>query len=147
MSSIATLAVSRLVDRSPLNRWLGMHVISADDYGVLLGIKWREELISNPDVRSTHGGILATLIDAGADYAVALKVGAPVPTIDLHVDYHQMAGPGDLRVEGKVIHLGARIAVAHARVFDMSGELVASGRGLYRVPTRQGVEPKKNSIA
>lgn len=134
MSSTVFTEASRFVNRSPLNRWLGMSVLQADDDGIVLGIRWREELISNPDVRSTHGGILATLIDAAGDYAVALKVGVPVPTIDMHVDFHRMAKPGDLRAEGQVIHLGKRFATAHARVLDMEGNLIASGRALYLVP-------------
>jgi len=119
------------VDRSPFNRWLGMEVESADEQGIVLTIKWREELISSPERRSTHGGVLATLVDAAGDYAVALKVGYPVPTMDMRVDYHRMAGPGDLRVEGRVVHMSKRYATAEGRVMDMEGRLVASGRALY----------------
>ena len=141
MSSTAFTEASRIVNRSPLNRWLGMSVLRADDDGITLGIRWREELISNPDIRSTHGGILATLIDAAGDYAVALKVGVAVPTIDMHVDFHRMAKPGDLRAEGQVIHLGRRFATAHARVLDAEGNLIASGRALYLVPAPVGAAP------
>lgn len=138
---------NRIVNRSPLNRWLGMSVLRADDNGITLGIQWREELISNPDIRSTHGGILATLIDAAGDYAVALKVGVPVPTIDMQVDFHRMAKPGDLRAEGQVIHLGKRFATAHARVLDMEGNLIASGRALYLVPAPARPAPATETSA
>ena len=122
-----------LVDRSPFNRWLGMTVESVGDDGIVLRIRWREELISSPERRSTHGGILATLVDAGGDYAVALKLGRAVPTIDMRVDYHRVALPGDLQVEGRIITLGKTLATAESRVLDMSGNLVASGRALYMV--------------
>ncbi len=141
MSPTAFAEASRIVNRSPLNRWLGMSVLRVDDDGIALGIRWREELISNPDIRSTHGGILATLIDAAGDYAVALKVGVPVPTIDMHVDFHRVAKPGDLRAEGQVIHLGRRFATAHARVLDTEGNLIASGRALYLVPAPVSAAP------
>ena len=122
-----------LVDRSPFNRWLGMTVESVGEEGIVLRIRWREELISSPERRSTHGGILATLVDAGGDYAVALKLGRAVPTIDMRVDYHRVALPGDLQVEGRIITLGKTLATAESRVLDMSGNLVASGRALYMV--------------
>jgi len=122
---------NRFINRSPFNRWLGMACVDAGDDHVVIAIKWREELISSPELRTTHGGVLATLIDCAADYAVALKVDHPVPTMDLRVDYHRVATPGDLRAEGRVVHLGRRFATADARVFDMDGKLVASGRGLY----------------
>jgi uncharacterized protein (TIGR00369 family) len=129
---------NQLVTRSPFNRWLGMSCTGADEDRILLTIKWREELISSPELRSTHGGVLAALVDCAADYAIALKVGHPVPTMDLRVDYHRTAKPGDLQAEGKVIHLGRRFGTAEARVFDMEGKLVASGRGLYLI---QAPEP------
>ncbi len=130
---------TQFVDRSPLNRWLGMSVLNADDDGIVLNIKWREDFISSPELRSTHGGILATLIDAAGDYAVAIKVGHPVPTVDMRVDYHRIAHPGDLRAEGRIINLGKSMATAEARVLDTSGRLIASGRALYliRSPNRQ----------
>ncbi|MGV3653534.1 MAG: PaaI family thioesterase, partial [Noviherbaspirillum sp.] len=67
------------------------------------------------------------------DYAVALKVGHPVPTMDMRVDYHRVAKPGDLRAEGRIINIGKSFATAEARVLDMEGNLVASGRALYLI--------------
>jgi acyl-coenzyme A thioesterase PaaI-like protein len=42
----------------------------------------------NPDRRYTHGGVLAALVDLGADWAMVKTLGLGVPTIDLRVDYH-----------------------------------------------------------
>jgi uncharacterized protein (TIGR00369 family) len=132
-NAAAFAKAKEFVDRSPFNRWLGMSVLAAGDEGIILGVTWREEFISSPERRSTHGGILATLVDAAGDYAVAIKVGRPVPTIDMRVDYHRIATPGDLRAEGRVINLGKSMATAEARILDMSGRLIASGRALYLV--------------
>ncbi|MEI9926148.1 MAG: PaaI family thioesterase [Bradyrhizobium sp.] len=57
---------------------------------------WREEWVVNPDRGYTHGGILATLVDLTADWAMVSKTGRGVPTIDLRVDYHRAAMPGVL---------------------------------------------------
>lgn len=144
MTATAFDMATKFINRSPFNRWLGMSVISADDDGIVLAVTWREEFISNPDRRSTHGGILATLVDAAGDYAVALKIGRPVPTIDMRVDYHRMAAPGDLRAEGRVIRVGNSLATAEARVLDMEGNLIASGRALYQVRLPQHAEAPIN---
>ena len=61
--------------------------------------------------------------------------GRGVPTIDLRVDYHSPA-KGDLRAVGKVIKPGRQHSVAEAQVFDASGKLVASGRGVYLTPPK-----------
>ncbi|WP_151446715.1 PaaI family thioesterase [Lacisediminimonas profundi] len=120
-----------IVDRSPFNRWLGMTVESVSEESILLRIRWREELISSPERQSTHGGILATLIDTSGDYAVAARIGRALPTVDLRVDYHRTATPGDLLAEARVVNLGGTLATADSRITDLSGRLIASGRGLY----------------
>jgi uncharacterized protein (TIGR00369 family) len=115
----------------PFNRWLGFKVLKLDDSGLELKATWREEWIVNPERRYTHGGILAAIIDVAADYAIAIKVGRPVPTIDIRVDYHKAAMPGDVIAKAKVVRMGSQYATAEAYVYDSEGALVASGRGTY----------------
>jgi len=92
---------------------------------------WREEWVVNPDRRYTHGGILSAIIDVAADYAIAAKIGRPVPTIDLRVDFHKAAMPGDLTAKARIVRLGGQYSTAEALLYDKNGELVASGRGTY----------------
>ncbi len=85
----------------------------------------------NPERRYTHGGILAAIIDVAADYAIAAQLGRPVPTIDIRVDYHKAAMPGDLTAKARVVRMGSQYSTAEANVYDQEGALVASGRGTY----------------
>jgi uncharacterized protein (TIGR00369 family) len=85
----------------------------------------------NPERRYTHGGILATLVDLSADWALYTRTGRGVPTIDLRVDYHRAALPGDLVARGQVVKWGSQFSVAEAQVYDSEDHLVASGRGVY----------------
>ena len=85
MSEEPTLErVQALVTRGPYHQWLGLKVIALHEDGIELRATWREEWIVNPDRRYTHGGILATLVDLGADWAMVRKNGRGVPTISLH---------------------------------------------------------------
>ena len=132
MSEELTLGrVQELVTRAPYHRWLGLSVVALHEDGIELSATWREEWVVNPDRRYTHGGILATLIDLGADWAMVTKTGRGVPTIDLRIDYHAAAMPGDLIIRGKVVRMGSQFSTAEARVFDAQGKLLASGRGTY----------------
>ncbi len=115
----------------PFNRWLGFKVLKMDESGLELKATWREEWVVNPDRRYTHGGILAAIIDVAADYAIAVQLGRPVPTIDIRVDYHKAAMPGDLIAKAKVVRMGGQYSTAEAYVYDAEGALVASGRGTY----------------
>jgi uncharacterized protein (TIGR00369 family) len=123
--------VEALLTRGPYHQWLGLSVISVGDGTIEIGAKWREEWVVNPDRRYTHGGILAALVDLTADWALVSKTGRGVPTVDLRVDYHRAAMPGDLVARGKVVKFGSSISVAEAYVYDASGALLASGRGVY----------------
>lgn len=116
---------------NPFNNWMGLHILSLDDDSLEIGLKWREEMVSNPRARVTHGGILGALIDVAADFMIAAKVGTPVPTVDLRVDYHRAATPGDLKAVARIVRLGTTNSVAEAVVYDGEGKLVASGRGVY----------------
>jgi uncharacterized protein (TIGR00369 family) len=115
----------------PFNRWLGFKVLKMAEGELELKATWREEWVVNPDRRYTHGGILAAIIDVAADYAIAVTFGNPVPTIDIRVDYHKAAMPGDLIAKAKVIRMGGQYSTAEAYVYDKDGALVASGRGTY----------------
>ena len=125
------VALDALVRGSPFHRWLGVTLGKLDPDGVEIHMPWREEFVSDPHIRYTHGGVLAALIDLSADYAIAAKLGRGVPTIDMRVDYHKAAMPGPLIARARVIKLGGTLATAEARLYDEHDALIASGRGVY----------------
>lgn len=124
------------IRRAPYHQWLGLSVVEAGDGEIVVEVPWREEFVVNPDIGYTHGGILATLVDLVADWAIATKLGRPFPTVDLRVDYHRPAMKGVLRVRGKVIRIGSSFSTSEAYVEDESGKLLASGRGTYATFTK-----------
>ena len=130
-ASLTIEQVQALITRGPFHRWLGLEVLSVADGAIEIRAKWREEWVVNPDRGYTHGGILAALIDLTADWALVSRTGRGVPTIDLRVDYHSAAMPGDLTARGKVVRFGGQVSTAEAQVLDQSGKLLASGRGTY----------------
>jgi len=123
--------VQTMLTRGPYHQWLGLRVLEVGDGSIEIAATWREEWVVNPERRYTHGGILAALVDLTADWALVSKTGRGVPTIDLRVDYHRAAMPGDLIARGKLVKFGSAISVAEAHIYDQSGALLASGRGVY----------------
>jgi uncharacterized protein (TIGR00369 family) len=123
--------VQELITRAPYHQWLGLKVLAVHADGIELRATWREEWVVNPERRYTHGGVLAALIDLAADWALVSHTGRGVPTIDLRVDYHSAAMPGDLTARGKLVKWGTQFSTAEAQVFDQQGKLLASGRGTY----------------
>ncbi|MGA2945347.1 MAG: PaaI family thioesterase [Xanthobacteraceae bacterium] len=123
--------VQALITRAPFHQWLGLTVLAVTDDSIEIKATWREEWVVNPERRYTHGGILAALIDLAADFAMIKQTGRGVPTIDMRVDYHRAAMPGDLIARGKVVRFGSQFSTAEAELIDKDGKLIASGRGTY----------------
>jgi uncharacterized protein (TIGR00369 family) len=123
--------VQALITRAPFHQWLGLTVLAVGDDSIEIKAAWREEWVVSVERRYTHGGILAALIDLAADFALLKQTGRGVPTIDMRIDYHRAAMPGDLIARGKVIRSGSQFSTAEAQIFDQNGKLIASGRGTY----------------
>lgn len=134
--------LAAMVRDCPFHAWLGVELVSLDETGIAIRMPWRAEFVSDPDRGYAHGGVLASLIDLAADYAVAARLGRGAPTVDMRVDYHRAALPGALIARAAVIKVGGTLATAEARVFDERDELVASGRALFF--TRAASEKKKS---
>ncbi|PXY18592.1 PaaI family thioesterase [Prauserella endophytica] len=120
-----------MFDRSAFHRWLGLRAEAVGPGSIEISARWRPEWVVRPKGEPTHGGILAALVDVAADWALYSRTGRGVPTIDLRVDYHRAAAPGDLTVRGEVVNFGRQISVAEATVINADGVLIASGRGVY----------------
>jgi len=123
--------LQQLISLGPFNKWLNFTVLKAGEDGIEIKAVWRDEWVVNPERRYTHGGILAAIVDVAADYAIAARLGRPVPTIDIRVDYHKPAMPGDLTAKGRVVRMGNQFSTAEAYLYDQEGALIASGRGTY----------------
>lgn len=119
------------IKRGPFHQWLGLSITEVGDGEITIELPWRDEFVVNPDGGYLHGGILATLIDLTADWAIATKLGRPFPTVDMRVDYHRPAVKTRLRAKGRIVRLGSTFSTAEALVEDEAGNLLASGRGTY----------------
>jgi uncharacterized protein (TIGR00369 family) len=123
------------LDVSPYQRWLGLEVEAVGDGRIEIGVGWRDEFVSNPQSRAMHGGILAALIDLGGLYAILASGATATATVDLRVDYHRRASAERIRAVSTVIRIGATVSSAGTDIFGATGELLASGRGVYLMRT------------
>jgi uncharacterized protein (TIGR00369 family) len=78
-----------------------------------------------------HGGLAATLLDSAAGCAVntLMPAGRVFATLEMKVNYVRplRRETGEVRCEAEVIHVGARVATASARIVDREGKLYAHG--------------------
>src|SRR6266511_4715646 len=78
---------------------------------------------------TVHGGILTTVLDSAMGCAVhsRLRAGLSYTTLELKVNFLKpvRVTTGRVRGEGKVVHLGGRVATAEAHLVDGEGALYA----------------------
>lgn len=133
MSKVTVDNLKAFIGGSPFIRFLGLEIESADAEAGTLSMKMpmRPELERSGGTGQVHGGPIASLIDTVGDFAVILKVGAPVPTINFRTDYLRPAGGDYLVATAKVRRAGRTVAVVDIDVVDPEGRLCAVGRGCY----------------
>ena len=129
------LTRQQLQDRllhSPFNAFLDLEVVTADPQKqeVVMLLKMRPEFERLSGTGQWHGGPIAAAIDIVGDYALAMLLGKPLPTINLRVDYLR-PGRDTLTLVGRVRRSGKTVGVVDVDVLNKAGELVAIGRANY----------------
>ncbi len=117
---------------SPFNALLGLEVVTADPEKpeLVMRLKMRPEFERLAGTGQWHGGTIAAAIDIAGDYALAMLVGKPLPTINLRVDYLR-PGKATLTLVARVRRSGKTVGVVDVDVLSEAGELVAIGRANY----------------
>jgi uncharacterized protein (TIGR00369 family) len=125
--------IQDILNSSPMIRFFGVTVSAADaEKGtVTMTMPVRAELERLAGTGQYHGGAIAAFIDIVGDFALAVTLGGPVPTINLRVDYLRPASGGALRGAAATRRLGRTVGVVDIDVFDSQDRLVAVGRGTY----------------
>ena len=113
----------------PIAVLLGMWISEVSEGRVVFASE-AAEYHYNP-LGTVHGGVMATLLDSAMGCAVqsTLSAGTSYTTLELKVNYLRpvTTKTGMLYCEGKVIHVGGRIATAESRLTDADGKLYAHG--------------------
>lgn len=124
--------LQHLVDVSPVHRRLRLTVITADETGVTCRAEPGAEETGEDNGQFLHGGVVATLLDAAATFALISATGTDWSTVDLRTDFLRPAPAGVLLVNGTAVQAGKRLGRASATVSDpASGRLLATGGGTF----------------
>lgn len=135
--SLTKEEMQKLLDRSPFLAFLNMEVkdVNEDKQQITIRTPMRPELERGAGTGQWHGGPIAAVIDTVGDYAAALVLGRPLPTVNFRVDYVRPAVNTALNAVGTVRRLGKSVGVVDVDVFDDHGVLVAIGRATYSTMT------------
>lgn len=113
----------------PIAILMGMWVTEVSEGCIVFALE-PAEYHYNP-LGTVHGGVMATLLDSAMGCVVQsmLPAGTSYTTLELKVNYLRpiTSKTGIVHCEGKIIHVGGRIATAEARLTDAAGKLYAHG--------------------
>jgi uncharacterized protein (TIGR00369 family) len=113
----------------PLVRLLGFRITLAEAGHVVFTADPREEFYNGVGV--VHGGWAASLLDSALGCAInsLMPAGRTFTTLELKVNLTRplRREVGEVRCEGRVLHLGSRIATAEAKILDAADKLYAHG--------------------
>jgi uncharacterized protein (TIGR00369 family) len=121
-----------LIDASPVHRGLRLRVDSADAAGLRLAAETGPDQAGEDGGQYLHGGVVATLLDAAATFALIQVTGVDWGTVDLRVDFVRPAPAGPLLAAATAVHVGRRLGRASAELTDpATGRLLASATGTF----------------
>ncbi len=122
--------------RAPFNALLNLVVVSSnpEKQELVVRLDPRPEFERVTGTGQWHGGPIAAAIDTTGDYALAMLVGNPLPTINFRVDYLRPA-VGPLTVIARVRRWGKTVGVVDVDVQNEAGAVVAIGRASYSTVT------------
>jgi uncharacterized protein (TIGR00369 family) len=125
--------VQALLDASPFIKFMKVRVVTLDTAQdrIVMRMPLRPEFERRAGTGQFHGGAIASLIDLAGDYAIVMKVGAGVPTVNFRTDFLRPAMNTDLIATAQVRRAGRTIAVVDIDVHDEDKRLIAIGRGTY----------------
>ena len=110
--------VQALLDASPFIKFMNVRVESLDTAQdrIVMRMPLRPEFERRAGTGQFHGGAIASLIDLAGDYAIVMKVGAGVPTVNFRTDLLRPAMNTDL------------IATARAMISDNAAHILSCTR-------------------
>jgi uncharacterized protein (TIGR00369 family) len=121
-----------LLDSTPVHRALRLRVVSSDESGLVLRADTGADHAGADGSQFLHGGVVATVLDTSATFALIAATGDDWSTVDLRLDYLRPAAAGPLEARGHAIHAGRRLGRATAELFAAgSDRLVACAAGTF----------------
>jgi uncharacterized protein (TIGR00369 family) len=125
-----TERLQQFVDASPLHGALGLRARAARDGVLFEATPGPDHSLDGGDV--VHGGVVATMLDTAATFALIVATDTDWSTVDLRVDYLRPVPVGTLEIRGRVIQAGRRLGRASAELADpQSGRLFAAAVGTF----------------
>ena len=121
--------LKEIILTAPFHRWLGVELVHAEVGKVQIRLPFREDFLGSDDRTNIHGGIISSLADITACFAMMSSTQNDAPNLNLQVEYLRMVGADtDLIATGTTIKAGRTVGVADVQIHTPDGKLIAVAR-------------------
>ncbi len=119
--------ITSLVNQCPYFLLLSMEIKDLQWGTSLLEVQLEEKHLQ--PFGNVHGGVIASVVDAAAFWAVFPQVEKKkgLTTVEMKLNYLAPVKEGKLVAEGRCIRIGKTLALGEAQIRDEKGNLVAHG--------------------
>jgi uncharacterized protein (TIGR00369 family) len=137
-------ALSTLINRSPYFSLLSMKVEDLEWGTCVLEVELEKKHLQ--PFGSVHGGLIASVVDATAFWAVfpQVKDGLGLTTVEIKVNYLAPVKQGRLVAKGRCIKIGKTLALGEAYIHSAEGNLLAHGTATMMIVPGLKVEGQEN---
>jgi uncharacterized protein (TIGR00369 family) len=139
-----TEAISTLVNRSPYFSLISMEIKELEWGTAVLEIDLEEKHLQ--PFGYVHGGVIASVMDAAAFWAVfpQVKDGMGLTTVEIKVNYLAPVQKGKLVAKGQCIKMGRTLALGQVFINGSEGNLLAHGTATMMIVPDVKVEGQDN---
>ncbi|MFZ6646880.1 thioesterase family protein [Undibacterium sp. TJN25] len=138
-------------EKIPFCHLLGIKLESFDPDNAQISIAMREQLLGNFSQGMLHGGVIASVLDSVAGFAILLKMAQENPkddvlsqmkefsrmsTIDLRIDYLQPGRGKKFFATAEVTRLGKRVANVLMDLRNEEGHRIATGAAAFMLHSK-----------
>jgi uncharacterized protein (TIGR00369 family) len=139
-----TEVISEVVNQSPYFSLLSMKIKDLEWGAAVLEVDLEEKHLQ--PFGYVHGGVIASVMDAAAFWAVfpQVKNGMGLTTVEIKVNYLAPVQKGKLIAKGRCIKMGRTLALGEAYINGSGGNLVAHGTATMMIVPDLKVEGQEN---
>jgi uncharacterized protein (TIGR00369 family) len=124
--------LQQLLDSTAVHRALGLRAVSSAAGQLVLHAAAGAEHAVTDGGQFLHGGVIATVLDTAATFALIAATGDDWSTVDLRVDYVRPVPAGALEARAAVVHAGRKLGRAAAEIVEASsGRVLATATGTF----------------
>jgi uncharacterized protein (TIGR00369 family) len=137
-------ALSKLINRSPYFSLISMEIKELEWGTSVLEVELEEKHLQ--PFGYVHGGVIASVMDAAAFWAVfpQVKDGLGLTTVEIKVNYLAPVKKGKLVAKGRCIKIGKTLALGEAYINSAEGNLLAHGTATMMIVPDLKVEGQDN---